>query len=175
MEVSGVEALHPHPPAERLGVGGEPGEGDAEVVVQREHLLLVAGERGRPPLEGREDGVRLVLEADRGRALLHRLHSVLDLVEAALRRPGGHVRVVLVPELRGDFRFVIELISNICSADLTILNGSGVDFEDDQLPLVAMTFPFTATKTMKIKAFSPSFVTLIFAFSASHSPVCSLT
>ena len=100
VEVSRVEALHPHPPAERLGVCGEPGKGHAEMVVQREHLLLVAGERRRPPLEGREDGVRLVLEADRGRALLHRLHSVLDLVEAALRRPGGHVRVVLVPELR---------------------------------------------------------------------------
>ena len=112
VEVSRVKTLHPHPPAERLGVRGESGEGDAEVVVQREDLFLVAGERGRPPLEGRQDGVRLVLEAYRGRALLHGLHRVLDLMEAALRRPSCHVRVVLVPKLREEL--VYRSLGGIC-------------------------------------------------------------
>lgn len=153
MEVSRVEALHPHPPAERLGVRGESGEGDAEVVVQREDLFLVAGERGRPPLEGRQDGVRLVLEADRGRALLHGLHRVLDLVEAALRRPGRHVRVVLVTELRGrDFFLRLSSSSStVClQASLTILKDSAADLEDNQLPMAAMMIPFTAIPSVSL-------------------------
>ena len=42
----------------------------------------------------------LALESDGGRALLHGLHGVLDLVEPTIGGPGGHVAVVLVPELK---------------------------------------------------------------------------
>ena len=42
----------------------------------------------------------LGLDPHRGRALLHGLHGVLDLVEAALGGPGRHVAVILVAELK---------------------------------------------------------------------------
>ena len=130
------------------------------MVVQREDLLLVAGERGRPPLEGRQDSVRLVLEADRGRALLHGLHRVLDLVEAALRRPGRHVRVVLVTELRGR-NFVLRLSSSsstVClQVSLTILMDSAVDLEDNQLPMAALMISFTSSRILLCLVFGESF------------------
>ena len=47
-----------------------------------------------------QDCVGLALESDRSGSLLDGLHGVLHLVQATVRRPGGHVAVVLIPELK---------------------------------------------------------------------------
>ena len=100
MEVSAVETLSSHPSAQTLGVGGQAGEGHAHVVVHRQDLLLVGGQLVGTTLEGHQDGVGGGLEAHGGGALLDGLHGVLHLVETTLRRPGRHVGVVLVAELK---------------------------------------------------------------------------
>lgn len=85
---------------EDAGIRGETGDGDAEVVVDADELLLVARElarralragasvraiarwgvqEGGTHLEAEEDGVGVGAESDAGRALLYGLEGVLDL------------------------------------------------------------------------------------------------
>lgn len=93
-----VDALGAHVPGEDAAVGGEAGDGDADVVVDLEDLLLVGGELVVGLVDAGQDDVGPGSEADRGGALLHGLHGVLHLEEPPRGAPGGHVRVVLVPE-----------------------------------------------------------------------------
>lgn len=68
---------------------------EPHVVVHAEALLLVRRElRGRA-LERSNYNVRGRRDAHAHSALLHRLHRVLDLEQAALGAPGRHVRIVL--------------------------------------------------------------------------------
>ena len=60
--------------------------GNTDVVVNTDQLLLVRGELARRALEREQHGVRLGTDADRRRALLDCLEGVLDLVQLALRR-----------------------------------------------------------------------------------------
>lgn len=88
---------------EDASVMGEAGDGDPDVIVYPEHLLLVARQLPRRPLlsllhqssitrgrrcatregerhlEGEEDGVRLGSETDGGGSLLDGLERILDL------------------------------------------------------------------------------------------------
>ncbi len=50
-----------------------------------------------------QDGVGLALESDGGRSLLDCLHGVLHLMQTTIRRPGGHVAVVLIAELKQEW------------------------------------------------------------------------
>lgn len=97
-----IDALVAHVPGEHAAVGGEASNGDAYVVVDLENLLLVGRELGAGLVDACQDDVGLGSEADRGRALLHRLHRVLHLKEPPGRAPGSHIGVVLVPEHGGD-------------------------------------------------------------------------
>ena len=97
-----VDALGSHVAREDAAVGSEAGDGDADVVVNFEDLLLVRGEFGVGLVDACENHVRLGSETDRRRALLHRLHRVLHLEQPPRRAPCRHVRVVLISE---HFRF----------------------------------------------------------------------
>ena len=97
---SRVQTLGSHPTTQAFGVSGQSGDGHAQVAVQGRDFLLVSGQLRRSSFQSHENGVRLALEAHGGRALLDGLHGVFHLMEAALRRPSGHVAIVLVPELR---------------------------------------------------------------------------
>jgi len=93
-----VDALGAHVPGEDAAVGSEAGDGDADVVVDLEDLLLVRGEFGVGLVDACENHVRLGSETDRRRALLHRLHRILHLEQPPRGAPCRHVRVVLVSE-----------------------------------------------------------------------------
>ena len=82
--VPGRQALLPHPPTETFGVGRQPGDGHAHVIVENHDFLLVRRQLGRGSLQGHDHGVTFALQPHGGRALFHGLHGVLDLVEAAL-------------------------------------------------------------------------------------------
>lgn len=69
------------------------------MVINRDDLLLVSRELTDCPFQSNEYRILLTLEPHRGRAELHGLHGVLNLVEAALGAPYCHVTIVLVAEL----------------------------------------------------------------------------
>lgn len=95
-----IDALGAHVTGEDAAIGGEAGDGDADVVVDLEDLLLVGGELGVGLVDAGQHHVGLGSEADRRRPLLHRLHRVLNLEQPPRRAPCRDVRVVLVPEHR---------------------------------------------------------------------------
>ena len=95
-----VDALGAHIAREDAAIGREASDGDADVVVDLEDLLLVGGELGVGLVNAGQHHVRLGSEPDRRRPLLHRLHRVLNLEQPPRRAPCRNIRVVLVPEHR---------------------------------------------------------------------------
>ena len=79
VDVAVVEALGPHPFGQRTRIGGETGDADPQARVDVEDLLLVRAQLRHGPLQGAQDCVRFGAQADRGGALLHRLHGIFDL------------------------------------------------------------------------------------------------
>lgn len=71
---------------QNTGIRRKTRNGNTDVVVNTDQLLLVRGEFAGGALERQEDRMRLGADTDRGRALLDGLEGVLDLVELALRR-----------------------------------------------------------------------------------------
>ena len=105
-----VQALVPHVTAQDPAVCDEPGHRDADVVVDLKDLLLVRREvRVLGELESGDHRVRLVPDAHRASALLHGLHGVLHLEDAALGAPGRDVRVILRPPDRVEKRVSLDL------------------------------------------------------------------
>mmetsp|Transcript_44677 Transcript_44677/g.95070 ORF Transcript_44677/g.95070 Transcript_44677/m.95070 type:complete len:295 (-) Transcript_44677:81-965(-) len=101
VDVLVVEALVPHPLGEGARVGGEAGDAHGDVIVDLEYLLLVGGQLGHGALERADDRVGVGAEGDARGSLLHGLHGVLHLEEAALRRPHRHVGIVHVAKHLG--------------------------------------------------------------------------
>ena len=97
-----IETLVAHVAAENARVGRETSDADAEMIVDGHDLLLMGAELGRGSLERNQDHVCLRLDAHRGRALLHRFHGVLDLIDTTLRTPHAHVTVILISKLRSN-------------------------------------------------------------------------
>ena len=79
MRVSAVHALGPHPLGDGASVRGEASDGDADMVVNGEDLLLVGREVAGGSLEGHQHRVRVGLQGHRGGPLLHRLHGIFHL------------------------------------------------------------------------------------------------
>ena len=107
-----VQALVPHVTAQDPAICDEPGDRDADVVVDLKDLLLVRREvRVLGELESGDHSVRLVPDAHRASALLHGLHGVLHLEDAALGAPGRDVRVILQTPDRVESRreFLVSL------------------------------------------------------------------
>ena len=73
-----------------------PRDGDAQVVIDAEKLLLRRGELGLRALQRRHDDELRRAQAQADGSLFDGFHRVFDLVDAALRRPQLHIRVVLV-------------------------------------------------------------------------------
>ena len=93
-----VDALCAHVLREHARVSNKAGDGDAHMVVNLEDLLLVGRELAARALQRRHDRVFIRSEPDRCAALLYGLESILDLVNAPGRRPGGAIGVVLIAE-----------------------------------------------------------------------------
>ena len=93
-----VDALCPHVLREHARVGNKAGDGDADMIVNLEDLLLVGRELAARALQRRHDRVFIRSKPDRCAALLHCLESVLNLVDAPGWRPGGAIGVVLIAE-----------------------------------------------------------------------------
>jgi len=93
-----VDALGPYVAGKDADVGSEVGDGDADVVVDLEDLLLVRGEFKVGLVDACENYVRLGSETDRCRSLLHRLHRILHQEQPTHGASCRHVRVVLVSE-----------------------------------------------------------------------------
>ena len=93
-----VDALCPHVLREHARVGNKAGDGDADMIVNLEDLLLVGRELAARALQRRHDRVFIRSKPDRCAALLYCLESVLNLVDAPGWRPGGAIGVVLIAE-----------------------------------------------------------------------------
>ena len=93
-----VDALCPHVLREHARVGNKAGDGDTNMIVNLEDLLLVGRELAARALQRRHDRVFIRSKPDRCAALLHCLESVLNLVDAPGWRPGGAIGVVLIAE-----------------------------------------------------------------------------
>ena len=93
-----VNTLVPHVPREDASVSGEAGDGDADVVVDFEDLLLVRRQLGVSLVNASQDHVSLRSEPDRRRALFHSFHCVLHLEQPPRRAPCRDIRIILVPE-----------------------------------------------------------------------------
>eukprot|EP00754_Rhynchopus_humris_P038009 Rhum_TRINITY_DN20710_c0_g1::Rhum_TRINITY_DN20710_c0_g1_i1::g.171904::m.171904 len=92
-----VHALGAHVVRKLPRVAGNSRNGHARLVVELEHLFLVRRQLLlRRPLQGNKDNVRVAPRADGRAALLHSLHGVLDLIEAAFVGPPRDVGVILV-------------------------------------------------------------------------------
>lgn len=101
-----VDAFGSHVAGENTAVGRETGNGDTDVVVDLEDLLLVGGELGIGLVDAGQHDVGLGSEPNRRRALLDGFHGVLHLEQPPGGAPCRHVRVVLVPE---HLRYVVVL------------------------------------------------------------------
>jgi hypothetical protein len=93
-----VDALCPHVLREHARVGNKAGDGDADMIINLEDLLLVGRELAARAFQRRHDRVFIRSEPDRCAALLYCLKSILNLVDAPGRRPGGAIGVVLIAE-----------------------------------------------------------------------------
>ena len=91
-----VDALVPHVLCEDARVGDEAGDADAHVVVDLEDLLLVAAELVAVALQRHQHRNVAADGTHTGAALLYSLHGVLDLKQAALRRPHCHIRIIRI-------------------------------------------------------------------------------
>lgn len=80
VDVFVIEAFVPHPFGQGARVGGESRDADAEMIVDFENFLLMAGEFRDGTFERPEDGVRGGAEGDAGRSLFDRFHGIFDLV-----------------------------------------------------------------------------------------------
>ncbi len=80
VDVLVIEAFVSHPLGQRASVGGESGDADAEMVVDFENFLLVAGEFRDASLQRAEDGVGGGAQGDAGGALLDGFHGIFDLI-----------------------------------------------------------------------------------------------
>lgn len=74
-----VDAFGSKVTGEDAAVGGEAGNGDADVVVDLEDLLLVGGEFGVSLVDACQHDVGFGSEADSGGTLFDCLHGVLHL------------------------------------------------------------------------------------------------
>lgn len=93
-----VDALGSHVAGENSAVGGETSNGDADVVIDLEDLLLVRRELGIGLVYTGQYHMGLGSEPYGGRTLLHGFHGVLHLEQTPRWAPRRHIRVVLVPE-----------------------------------------------------------------------------
>lgn len=93
-----VDTFGSHVSGENTAVGGETGNGDADVVINLEDLLLVGRELGIGLVDAGQHNVGLGSEPYRRRALLHGLHGVLHLEQPPRGAPCRHIGVVLVSE-----------------------------------------------------------------------------
>jgi len=96
VDVPVVDALRAHVLGEHARVGHQAGDANADVVVDLEDLFLVRRQLRRGALQRRHDRKVVRPQADARTALLHRLHCILNLVDAPGRRPGDAVGIVLV-------------------------------------------------------------------------------
>lgn len=96
-----VQTLLAHVAAQHTRIGRDASDRDAQMRVDGDDFLLVRRQFGRGSLQSNQDGMIASLEANSGRAQLHGLHGVFDLMQSALRAPHGHIAVVLVAKLRG--------------------------------------------------------------------------
>ena len=79
VRVSAVHTLRPHPARDGPGVRSQTSDGDTDVIIQGEDLLLVRRQITGGSFQGHQHGVRVGLQPHGGGALLHGLHGVLHL------------------------------------------------------------------------------------------------
>ena len=84
VDETGGEGELSHVSGKDTGIGSETGETDSHVVVDSEHLLLVAGEFGRGSFKGDEDSMCVAAEADDGGSLLYCFKCIFDLMKSTL-------------------------------------------------------------------------------------------
>ena len=77
-------------------VSDESTDGDADVLVDAEQLLLIGRQLAAGALEGGDDDPFGRPQSHTAAALLHRLHRVLHLVQPTSRTERRHVRVILI-------------------------------------------------------------------------------
>lgn len=81
-----LHRLLTHVIAQHPCIARQAGNGNADMVINLDKLLLVGRELSRRALEGQQDGVRFGAQADSCRALLDGFLGVFNLVQATLRR-----------------------------------------------------------------------------------------
>lgn len=93
-----VDTLGAEVSGEDASVGRQPGNGNANMVVDLKDLALVGGELGAGLVDSGEHDMGLGSETHGGGPLLDGLHGVLHLEQPPRGAPCRHIRVVLVAE-----------------------------------------------------------------------------
>ena len=93
-----VDALGSHIARENSAISGKASNGESDVIINLEDLLLVRRKLGISLIDASQNHMGFRSESYCSGTLLHGLHRVLDLEEPPSRAPCRHVSVVLVPE-----------------------------------------------------------------------------
>jgi hypothetical protein len=79
MGISAVKALCPHPSGDGSGIRSQTSDGDSNMVINREDLLLMAGKLTGSSLQSNQHSVGVGLEANSCGTLLDSFHGILNL------------------------------------------------------------------------------------------------
>ena len=79
MSVSAVQTLCPHPPGDGPGISSQASNGDSNMVINGQDLLLMAGQLTGSSLQSNQHSVGVGLEPHCSRALLDCLHGIFNL------------------------------------------------------------------------------------------------
>ena len=79
MGISAVQALCPHPPGDGSGIRSQASDGDSNMIINGEDLLLMAGQLTGSSLQSNQHCVGVGLKADSCGTLLDSFHGILNL------------------------------------------------------------------------------------------------
>jgi len=100
VEEAGGHGLLAHKVGEDSSIGGEAGEGNTEMCVDADDLLLIGTEFFCVSLESYQDGMCLADETYGSGSLLDGFEGILDLEDTTLRREGDRIVIVVVSKHR---------------------------------------------------------------------------
>lgn len=95
-----IDALLTHVTAQNTSVSGDASHWDADMIVHLQDLLLMRWQLGCCTFECDQHGIVGRLESNSCWAKLDGFHGVLDLMDASLRTPDGHIAIVLIAKLK---------------------------------------------------------------------------
>lgn len=105
-----IDALLTHVAAQDASVGGDASHWDADMIVYLQDLLLMRWQLRCCTFECDQHSIVGRLESNSCWAELDSLHGVLDLMDASLRTPDGHIAIVLIAKLKvKEIKVIIQI------------------------------------------------------------------